>query len=145
MIAQNLRGSRFVFVLAVTFVWTIFVVPGCTDMGSASVVDDPVTTNPPPGQPVLFATHVLPVFQRNGCTSCHGGSGGLFVTSVAQLLRGGDHGPPVVSGKAETSILIRKLSAGPPFGERMPQGGPYLPDSTVQLIARWINEGAKDN
>jgi hypothetical protein len=69
----------------------------------------------------------------------------LFVNSVAQLLRGGDHGPAVVAGKADTSNLVRKLSSTPPFGDRMPQGGPYLPDSTLQVIKLWINQGAKDN
>ncbi len=120
---------------------------GCSDMGSAPVAPDPLTTTPPPqqGQDVSFANQVSPIFQRYGCYGCHGGSGGLFVTSVAQLLRGGDHGPVVVPGKADTSNLVRKLSAGPPFGDRMPQGGPYLPDSTLQTIKLWINQGAKDN
>jgi len=121
-------------------------IAGCSDMGSASVDPEPLKT-PPPTQTgeVSFANQVSPIFQRYGCYGCHGGSGGLFVTSVAQLLRGGDHGPAVVPGKADSSNLVRKLSAAPPFGDRMPQGGPYLPDSTIQVIRFWINQGAKDN
>lgn len=109
----------------------------------------PETTEPPPpvqsGGTVSFAGKVLPVLIRYGCTSCHGGSGGLYVGSVAQLLAGGAHGPAVVAGDAGSSILIKKLSPTPPFGDRMPQGGPYLPDSTVAVISAWINEGALNN
>jgi len=120
---------------------------GCSDMGIAPVAPEISTTNPPPppGQDISFANQVSPILQHYGCYGCHGGSGGLFVTSVLQLLRGGDHGPAVVAGKADTSNLVRKLSATPPFGDRMPQGGPYLPDSTLQTIKLWINQGAKDN
>ena len=130
---------------AVAVVATLFLA-GCSDMGSAPVARDSQTTPPPQqGQNVSFANQVSPIFQRYGCYGCHGGSGGLFVATVAQLLRGGDHGPAVVPGKADTSNLVRKLAAAPPFGGRMPQGGPYLPDSTLQTIRLWINQGAKDN
>ncbi len=123
------------------------ILAGCSDMGSAPVAADDLTTTPPSpqGQAVSFANQVSPIFQRYGCSGCHGGSGGLFVATVAQLLRGGDHGPAVVPGKADTSNLVRKLSPAPPFGDRMPQGGPYLADSTIQTIKLWINQGAKDN
>ena len=144
--AQNLRGFRFDFVLAVTLALTMLIISGCSDKGSSPVAADPPTTTPPQQTlDVSFQTHVRPIFQSFGCTSCHGGSGGLTVTSVAQLLNGGDHGPAIVAGKPESSVLISKLSANPPFGSRMPQGGPYLPDSTVQKIRLWIAQGAKDN
>lgn len=141
---RTFRVSGFWFAVCVMMT---LVLAGCSDRGSSPVAADLVTTPPPlpQGQDVSFATQVSPIFQRYGCYGCHGGSGGLFVTSVAQLLRGGDHGPAVVPGKADTSNLVRKLSATPPFGDRMPQGGPYLPDSTLQTIRLWINQGAKDN
>ena len=94
--------------------------------------------------PVSFSTNILPIFLRNGCLSCHGGLGGLEVGSVAQLLRGGDHGPVIVPGNAAASHIIQKLSPNPPFGSRMPLGG-ALPDSTVQVIRNWINQGALNN
>jgi hypothetical protein len=134
-----------VFCVAAVLMVTFFLT-GCSDKGSSPVAAEQTTTPPPiQGGDVSFASQVSPIFQRYGCYGCHGGSGGLFVTSVAQLLRGGDHGPAVVAGKADTSNLVRKLSPTPLFGERMPQGGPYLPDSTLQIIRLWINQGAKDN
>jgi hypothetical protein len=119
---------------------------GCSDLGNnPASTDTSSTTDTAVTQPVSFRSDVTPIFNRYGCTSCHGGSGGLIVQSVAQLLRGGDHGPAIVAGNAEASILAKKLSSAPPFGDRMPQGGPYLPDSTQSVIRAWINQGANDN
>jgi len=92
-----------------------------------------------------FSADILPIFSGAGCTGCHGGNGGLTVTSVASLLAGGDHGPAIIAGNADGSNLIRKLSPTPPFGSRMPLGGPYLSDTTISAIRAWINEGAKNN
>jgi len=61
-------------------------------------------------------------------------------------MQGGSNGPAVVAGQADNSLIIKKLTLSvPPVGVRMPQGGPYLPDSTVQVIKDWINEGAPNN
>lgn len=121
---------------------TVLVLDGCSDMGSEPILSVQL---PPPTAEISFQTNIKPIFQTYGCNGCHGGSGGLFVQTVAQLLKGGDHGPVIVAGKADSSIIIKKLSSPPPFGERMPQGGPYLPDSTRTMIRDWINQGAKNN
>jgi len=92
-----------------------------------------------------FSTDVLPLLTRYGCTGCHGGNGGLYVDTQPHLLQGGNHGPAVVPGDADGSLIIQKISVNPPFGSRMPQGGPYLTDSDVQLLKEWINQGAPDN
>jgi hypothetical protein len=116
--------------------------PGCSDKG-----DNPIAITPPvqPGAQISFSQNVRPILQQYGCISCHGGSGGLVVGTVPQLMRGGDHGPAVVTSNADSSNIIKKISTNPPFGDRMPQGGPYLPDNTIQTIKDWINQGAKDN
>lgn len=92
-----------------------------------------------------FANDVLPRLSQYGCIGCHGGNGGLFVDTQPHLLQGGNHGPAVIAGNADGSILIKKISTTPPFGDRMPQGGPFLADSTIQVIKDWINQGALDN
>ena len=126
--------------LRISIVLLVLAAAGCKDMGT-----EPQTSTAPPAGTISFAQHVLPIFARHGCTGCHGGSGGLSVGTVAQLLTGGDHGAAIVAGQAENSNLIRKLSASPPFGSRMPQGGPYLPDTTVAVVRTWINQGALNN
>jgi len=133
------------------FLWavlpfTTLVLVGCSNNGSGPTAPNELQNSPPQTtQGVSFQSQVKPIFQRHGCNGCHGGSGGLFVQTVAQLLQGGGHGPAVVPGKADESILIKKLLPNPPFGNRMPQGGPFLPDSSIQVLRDWINQGAKDN
>jgi hypothetical protein len=119
------------------------VLSGCTDMGADPPATPGTTTSTQSG--ISFRAQVQPIFSRYGCTGCHGGTSGLKVGSVADLLKGGLHGGAIVTGKADSSILIKKISASPPFGDRMPQGGPFLPDTTVQVLKDWINQGAQNN
>ena len=144
---QGENASRFLFGLLAVISMTTFYLAGCSDMGNnpASANTPSQTPDTSQSQNVSFQGQIIPVFERYGCFGCHGGSGGLFVQTVPQLLQGGLDGPAVIPGKADTSNIIRKISPNPPFGDRMPQGGPYLPDSTIQLIKLWINQGAKNN
>lgn len=114
----------------------------CKDSGT-----DPESETPPgnTGQAVSFQQRVRPILTRHGCTGCHGGTNGLTVGTVAALLQGGSHGPAVVPGNADSSLIVKKILPSPPFGSRMPQGGPYLPDTTIQVIKDWINQGAQNN
>ena len=139
-----------IFVVLLLCIICVLALDACNDMGSEPVANlqppPPPPPPPPPAQEVSFQTNIKPIFQSYGCNGCHGGSGGLFVQTVAQLLQGGLHGPALVAGKADSSNIIKKLSLStPPFGQRMPEGGPYLPDSTIQVIRTWINQGAKNN
>lgn len=118
-------------------------IAGCTDIGNNPASSS--QASPPPTDQVSFKNQVVPFFMNYGCDGCHGSNGGLEVQTVAQLLRGGFHGPAVVAGKADSSIIVKKLSSAPPFGDRMPRGGPYIADSTIQILKAWINQGAKDN
>lgn len=110
--------------------------------------EDPGPTgppNPPPSDTLSFSQHILPLFQVKGCATCHGGSGGLTVTSVASLMTGGLHGPAIIPGNADSSILIQKIGPAPPFGSRMPQGGPFLSTAEIDSLRLWINQGALNN
>ena len=138
MIVGRLRISTWMTTLVAGIV-----IAGCSDMGN----NPTSSTSPPPPQTqdVSFKNQIKPFFMNYGCDGCHGGNGGLDVQTVVQLLRGGIHGPAVVAGKADSSIIVRKFSVSPPFGDRMPRGGPFLADSTIQILKTWINQGAKDN
>ena len=131
--------AKFVPVLAL-----FLILAGCQDLGVAPGNPTiPVPPSPPPQGELTYSANIQPILQRYGCISCHGGSGGLYVGSVSQLLQGGLHGAAIVPGDGNGSNIIKKLSPNPPFGDRMPQGGPYLPDSTIQVIKAWIDQGAK--
>ncbi len=126
-------------------------IPSASSDGTVVVSVDGSASNPVTFQlhqavaVVSFATDILPIFNQHGCYTCHGGSGGLVVHTVADLLRGGLHGPAVTPGNAGSSLIIQKLSPNPPFGSQMPQGGPYLDSTTIAVIATWINQGALNN
>jgi len=94
---------------------------------------------------VSFSQDVHPLLVQHGCTGCHGGTNGLTVETVADLLRGGNHGPAIVPGDGAGSILVKKISPNPPFGARMPQGGPFMPDASIATIRTWIDQGALNN
>lgn len=132
-------GKTIFLVVAVGLVLT-----GCQDLGTAPEILNTTPPSPPPSESTLtFSADIIPILQQRGCTGCHGGSGGMFVGSVAQLIQGGLHGPAIIPGNGAGSNIVKKLSPNPPFGDRMPQGGPYLADSTIQLIKTWIDQGAK--
>ena len=130
-------GRLFVLLLLVA----LSSLTGCKDAGTEP---DQGSVPAPPAVP-KFSSDVLPILTNNGCTGCHGGSGNLYVETVAQLLTGGDHGPAIVTGKADSSNLVRKLLDPPPFGVRMPMGGAKLPDASITVIRTWINQGAVNN
>jgi hypothetical protein len=87
------------------------------------------------------------------CTKCHIGAGApeglqldadhsytllVGVSSVEQpgVLR-------VAPGDPDDSYIVRKLEdAAGISGEQMPLGGPYLPQSTIDVIRQWITAGA---
>ena len=74
--------------------------------------------------------------------------GGLDLTSYATLREGGvvSETDIVVPGRPCDSVLVQKISGSPPFGARMPLGGPpYLSEDEQQLVRDWIAEGARDN
>ena len=96
---------------------------------------------------VSFSKQVQPVLQDQ-CYGCHQpakAEGGYQMTSRAGLLRGGESdSPAVVSGKPEESQLLEMVT--PKNGKaEMPRGRPALAAGDVDLIRRWITEGASDD
>ncbi len=48
----------------------------------------------------------------------------------------------IVPGDPDHSLIVHKLEGTQTVGDRMPQGGPYLPQSTIDRIREWIQNGA---
>ena len=91
---------------------------------------------------VSYADDVRPILESR-CGSCHMGlfvSAGLHMDTYASLMTGSQHGPVIVPGKADDSLLVKKLLEG-----KMPKRGPKLTPAQIQIIADWINAGALDN
>ena len=109
-------------------------------------------------QPVSLASDVQPVFTQS-CAGCHSGQGSVLPGSM-DLSSAADSFANLVNvasvqqaaldrvepGNPDDSYLIRKLEGDPTIsGSRMPQGGPFLDQATVDTIRQWITEGAQNN
>jgi hypothetical protein len=106
---------------------------------------------------VSYKNDVVPIFKKY-CLPCHASDSNnpseLFMDSYADLMKGGEHGAPVVPGDPVKSLLLRKLEKEPPFGDPMPlnkkrrksQTPPVrLTDEEVKVLQSWIEQGAKEN
>jgi hypothetical protein len=92
----------------------------------------------------FFRAEVRPVLAQY-CFSCHGSqlrpAGGLSLVTAQGMLSGGDSGPAVLPGDAEASLLFRAISGEHPE-LTMPPGPRQPSERDVELIRRWIDEGA---
>lgn len=100
---------------------------------------------------VSYAFDIQPIFDTN-CIHCHGNyepSANLTLTNYDSLMLGDSYNGPVVEPelKPKFNILFQKVAwSPPPFGSRMPlDGPPYLSERQINLIWRWIYNGAEDN
>lgn len=108
-----------------------------------AVAADPAE-NAAPAEPVSFYRQVRPLLQRN-CSGCHQPAkkgGGLVLTGYADLQAGGENGAAFEAGDPASSMLVSYISGDDP---EMPKNADPLPKEDVELIARWVKEGAKDD
>src|SRR5262249_1716521 len=99
------------------------------------------------GPKVSYDKQVRPIFQAH-CQGCHqpAKAGGAYVmTAFDRMLKGGESGlPAIVPGKTDESYLIDKIT--PQDGKaEMPQDKPPLSAAELDLISRWIAQGAADD
>jgi mono/diheme cytochrome c family protein len=91
---------------------------------------------------VVAASSGVQSLLTSRCQSCHNDntrSGGLSLSTMAHMRKGGMRGPAVVPGKPEQSVLYRLISGGEP---RMPRQGEPLSAAEVESIRQWIESGA---
>ena len=78
------------------------------------------------------------------CLKCHSqleAEGELRLDSIAAMLIGGGRGPAIVKGDSKVSLLIRAMRDDEE-DLLMPAGGPPLKSQQINLIAKWIDDGA---
>jgi cytochrome c len=98
---------------------------------------------------VSYKKDVFPVF-KTYCLPCHTedqlNPSELYLDTYEGLMRGGKHGVPVFPAHADSSIMIMKLGTKPPFGDPMPfKRKTPVPQDTVDILKKWIGQGAKNN
>ena len=96
-------------------------------------------------EPVDFNTQIRPLL-NNSCLRCHGGvkqAAGISLLFRDEALKAGKSGKRcIVPGHPEESELIARLEHTDP-DERMPlKGDPMTPDQ-IELIKKWVAQGAK--
>ena len=93
------------------------------------------------GSATFFESNVRPVLASR-CFKCHGvqkTTSGLRVDSRETLFEGGKHGPAVVAGDPEGSLLINAVRY---LDDRRMPPDEQLPAEVVADLERWIAEGA---
>ncbi len=99
---------------------------------------------------VSFKKDVMPILQER-CVSCHkpGGAGyvssGLSMESYDNLMKGTKFGPVIIPGYSFSSTLQILVEHKADSSINMPKQQPRLPQDQVELIGKWINQGAKNN
>lgn len=102
---------------------------------------------PANAEKVDFSREVRPILTTQ-CTACHGGvkmNGDVSFLYREQVLAKGKSGKPtVVPGKPdESEIMVRILSQDPDEVMPPPDHGKPLKKEEVEIIRRWIEEGAE--
>jgi len=93
---------------------------------------------------VSFSKDIQPILKQT-CLPCHKPDkkkGKLDLSTYADLVKGGKQGSPIKPGEPAKSILVEMISGKEP---EMPEKGDPLKPEQVELISRWIKEGAKQN
>ena len=100
-----------------------------------------VAAAPPP---VSFSHDVAPLLVKQ-CQGCHGAEktkGKYRVDTFDRLMTAGESkSAPLTAGKPQASNLYRLITAADE-DDRMPQKADPLPAAQVELVRRWIAEGA---
>ncbi|MFO0903867.1 MAG: PSD1 and planctomycete cytochrome C domain-containing protein [Pirellulales bacterium] len=90
-----------------------------------------------------YEKQIKPIFAAR-CVACHGAlkqAAGLRLDTAAAAMAGGDGGPALRAKEADASLLVQRLNSSDPE-QRMPQEGEPLKPEQIELVRRWINEGA---
>ena len=92
---------------------------------------------------VDYTKEIKPILLTR-CYACHGGlqqKAGLRLDTAALAKRGGKSGAAVMPGDVAKSLLFARVTATN-ASERMPQEGDPLKPEQVELLRRWIAQGA---
>jgi len=111
---------------------------------SAQDKKKPTTPVPAPDGSVSYSKHVYPVL-NDRCQPCHyprDKKGGLDVSTYAAFMKGGKTKNMVVPGDPDKSFVIKEIVGKDP---PMPKNANPLTAPQIDLITKWIKEGARNN
>jgi mono/diheme cytochrome c family protein len=127
---RPVRGASWSMAWAVAAVCGVVVAVVASRAGAEDAVD--------------FTRQVRPILATH-CFQCHGDEkqeSGLRLDQAASLAAGGNTGAALVAGKAAESLLVQAIS-GAADVSKMPPEGPPLSAAEIELVRRWVDQGAK--
>ncbi len=97
--------------------------------------------------PLTFAKDIQPLLEQS-CLPCHNktkSEGGLILETPKAMLEGGENGPAIQPNHGQTSLVYetaarKKKPFMPPEANKAK--APALSSSELELLKRWIDEGA---
>jgi mono/diheme cytochrome c family protein len=95
----------------------------------------PVNAPDMPGEGELTFTSVIGPLLTERCGACHGGAGGLTVTSYAELMAGASSGSVITAGDPGTSRIVEVQQKGH-FAQ--------LSESELARLTEWISQNAPE-
>ena len=105
-------------------------------------------TPPDAAAKVSYYRQIRPIFQAH-CQGCHQpakDSGGYVMTAFDQMLAGGEsETAAVVRGKPADSYLLELIRHDEQGAASMPKDRPALSAAEIELIEKWIAQGAADD
>jgi mono/diheme cytochrome c family protein len=116
----------------------------CLSTAGAQEKKKPTTPAPAPDGSVSYAKQVYPIL-NDRCQPCHypkDKKGGLDVSTFAAVMKGGKTKNLVVAGDPDKSFLIKEIVGKDP---PMPKNANPLTTPQIDLITKWIKEGARNN
>ncbi|WP_010135431.1 c-type cytochrome domain-containing protein, partial [Ochrovirga pacifica] len=95
----------------------------------------------------IYKIHIQPILDAK-CVSCHNTDkpkGGLDMSSIVAINKGGKHGGLWVAHQPEKSLFLERVHLPLEHKKHMaPDGKPQLSKEEIQLLTVWIQQGAND-
>jgi hypothetical protein len=99
---------------------------------------------------ISYTADVQPILNKY-CMECHveGGKGheksGLLMTSYENLMKGTKFGTIIKPGDSLTSAMIMLVEGRADASIKMPHGKEPLSKENIDLLKKWVEQGAKNN
>jgi hypothetical protein len=99
---------------------------------------------------ISYKADVEPILKLN-CLECHTEKGqgyeksGLLMTSYESLMKGTKYGTIIKPGDSLSSVLIMLVEGRADPSIKMPHGRAALPKETIEVLKKWVEQGAKNN
>lgn len=129
-----LRRSAVLVTVAILVLLATLASSGTSATTTVAIEDDAVS----------FEEQILPILEAS-CTECHDNRSAfsnLRLDNAEGIMAGGDLGKVVVPGEPDNSPLVLRVALPEDDLDFMPIEGDPLTDEQIDLMRKWIEQGA---